>query len=38
MEASDTLHNLWLGCAKDALGSVFLDVAEFHEAFSEATS
>ena len=38
MEAADTLHNLWLGCAKDALGSVFMDIAEFHPAFFGATA
>ena len=38
MEAADALHNLWLGCAKDALGSVFMDIAEFHPAFFGATA
>ena len=38
MEASDTLHNVWIGCAKDAAGSLLMDVAEFHEKFSAAES
>ncbi|CAE7940295.1 unnamed protein product [Symbiodinium necroappetens] len=34
MEQADTLHNLWLGPAKDTLGSLFLDVVQFHPQFT----
>lgn len=37
MAASDTLHSLWLGGAKDAVGSILLDVVEFHDSFAACT-
>ena len=33
MEAADQLHNLWIGCAKDSLASVFCDIIEYHPMF-----
>ncbi|CAE7245702.1 unnamed protein product [Symbiodinium sp. CCMP2592] len=35
MEQADTLHNLWLGPAKDTLGSVLMDIVEFHPEFRD---
>ena len=35
MEAADTLHNLWLGCARDACGSILMDIVEFDARFHD---
>ena len=38
MAASDTLHALGLGAAKDAVGSILLDTVEYHDDFAARTS
>ena len=38
MEAADTLHNLWLGPAKDTLGSVIMEICEHHPALADFAS
>ena len=38
MEASDILQTLWPGCARDAMGSVLLDIAAHHPAVAHAGS
>ena len=35
MEQADTLHNLWLGPGKDTLGSLFMDVVQYHADFRD---
>eukprot|EP00439_Symbiodinium_sp_Y106_P026722 s7876_g3.t1 len=37
MEQADTLHNLWLGPGKDTLGSLFMDVVQYHPGFRDDT-
>ena len=36
MEQADLLHNLWLGCARDSIGSTLLDIITFDPRFSAA--
>ena len=38
MEQSDLLHNLWLGAARDAVGSMLMEVVQRHEMFVETSS
>ena len=33
MELPDLLHSLWIGCARDAIGSLLMDMAEFIGSF-----
>ncbi|CAE7273658.1 unnamed protein product, partial [Symbiodinium sp. CCMP2456] len=38
MEAADVLHTVWLGCARDSIASVLMDIVSFDPRFSgEAT-
>ena len=38
MEQSDVLRNLWLGSAKDAVGSILCDIVQYHPELAECTS
>ena len=38
MEQSDLLRNLWLGAARDAVGSMLMEVVQRHEMFVETSS